>query len=120
MAYPVAGENHTPHGVTVAVMLPSVMRYNTSTAAERYGRVAELVGEDVEGLSAHERGERAAIAVERLSKNIRTQSGLTELGVDPADVPWLAEKTEEIQRLLLGNPRRVECDDLEAMFSDAL
>lgn len=120
MAYPVAGENHTPHGITVAVMLPSVMRYNASTVAERYGRVAELLGEDVEGFSTHERGERAAVAVERLSEDIGIPSGLTELGVDPADVPRLAEKTEEIQRLLVGNPRRVERDDLEAMFSDAL
>jgi len=120
MAYPVAGENHTPHGVTVAVMLPSVMRYNASTAAERYGRVAELLGEDVKGLSNHERGERAAVAVERLSEDIGIPSGLSELGVDPDDVPRLAEKTEEIQRLLVGNPRRVERDNLEAMFFDAL
>ncbi|MFC6768532.1 hydroxyacid-oxoacid transhydrogenase, partial [Natrinema soli] len=48
MAYPVAGENHTPHGVTVAVLLPSVMRYNASTAFDRYARIADMMGERVE------------------------------------------------------------------------
>lgn len=47
-------------------------------------------------------------------------SGLAELGVEESDVPRLAEKTEEIQRLLVGNPRRVDREDLEAIFRDAL
>ncbi|WP_226480080.1 hydroxyacid-oxoacid transhydrogenase [Natrinema amylolyticum] len=120
MAYPVAGENHTPHGVTVAVLLPEVMRYNAPTAFDRYGRVAELLGEPVDGLADREKGERAAAAVERLSTDIGIPSGLTDLGVEDADVPRLAEKTEDIQRLLVGNPRRVSRDDLEEIFGNAL
>ncbi|WP_222918008.1 hydroxyacid-oxoacid transhydrogenase [Natrinema sp. SYSU A 869] len=120
MAYPVAGENHTPHGVTVAVLLPNVMRYNTPTAFDRYGRVAELLGEPVDGLADREKGERAATAVEQLSTDIGIPSGLTDLGVEDADVPRLAEKTEDIQRLLVGNPRRVSQDDLEEVFRNAL
>jgi alcohol dehydrogenase class IV len=120
MAYPVAGENHTPHGVTVAVLLPSVMRYNAPTAPERYGRIAELLGEPVDGLAPHERGERAAAAVDQLAADIDVPDGLAELGVEVGDVPRLAEKTEEIQRLLVGNPRRVEREDIEGMLRDAL
>lgn len=120
MAYPVAGENHTPHGVTVAVLLPEVMRYNAPTAFDRYGRIAELLGESVDGLSGHEKGNRAAVAVERLATDIDIPSGLTELGVEEDDVPRLAEKTEDIQRLLVGNPRRVSQHDLEEIFTSAL
>lgn len=120
MAYPVAGENHTPHGVTVAALLPSVMRYNAPTAFDRYGRIAEILGEPVDGVADREKGERAASAVERLADDVGIPPGLTELGVEESDVPRLAEKTEEIQRLLVGNPRRVDREDLEGIFRDAL
>ncbi len=120
MAYPVAGENHTPHGVTVAALLPSVMRYNASTAVDRYARIAELLGERVADCSGREAADRAAAAVETLSADIGIPSGLAELGVDADDVPRLAEKTEEIQRLLVGNPRRITTDDLETIFENAL
>ncbi|MDJ1433192.1 hydroxyacid-oxoacid transhydrogenase [Halostagnicola sp. A-GB9-2] len=119
MAYPVAGENHTPHGVTVAVLLPEVIRYNSSTAVDRYARIGELLGEDLTGVDDRYVGERAAIAVESLATDIGIPSGLSELGVDSEDVPRLAEKTEEIQRLLVGNPRRFEREDLEDVLEAA-
>ncbi|MGQ3413656.1 hydroxyacid-oxoacid transhydrogenase [Natrinema sp. LN54] len=120
MAYPVAGENHTPHGVTVAALLPSVMRYNSSTAFSRYATIADLMGERVEDVSDREAADRAAAAVEALSADIGIPSGLAELGVEEDDLPRLAEKTEEIQRLLVGNPRRVTTEDLESIFENAL
>lgn len=119
LAYPVAGENHTPHGVTVAALLPEVMRYNAPTAFDRYRTIAELLGENLEGTSDREAGDRAAAAVEALASDIGIPSGLAEFGVEPDDVPRLAEKTEEIQRLLVGNPRRVERSDLEAILENA-
>jgi alcohol dehydrogenase class IV len=120
MAYPVAGENRTPHGVTVAVLLPEVMRYNAPTAFDRYARIAELLGESTDGLSDREAGTRAAVAVEQLAADVGIPSGLADLGVEADDVPRLAEKTEDIQRLLVGNPRRVTQADLEEIFADAL
>ncbi|MGM0718333.1 MAG: iron-containing alcohol dehydrogenase, partial [Halobacteriota archaeon] len=63
IAYPVAGEYHTPHGETVAALLPEVMRFNASSAFERYGEIAELMGENVDGLSRDERADTAAEAV---------------------------------------------------------
>ncbi|WP_254525681.1 hydroxyacid-oxoacid transhydrogenase [Natrinema caseinilyticum] len=120
MAYPVAGENHTPHGVTVAVLLPEVMRYNAPAVADRYGKIAELLGEPVDGASDRDASDHAAAAVETLSSDIGIPSGLDGLGVAEDDVPRLAEKTAEIQRLLVGNPRRVSEDDLEAVFAQAL
>ena len=119
MAYPVAGENHTPHGVTVATLLPSVMRYNASTAFDRYARIAELLGERVTDVSDREAADRAATAVEALCEDVGIPSGLAELGVEEDDIPRLAEKTEEIQRLLVGNPRRVTTEDLETIFENA-
>ncbi|THE64114.1 iron-containing alcohol dehydrogenase [Salinadaptatus halalkaliphilus] len=119
MAYPVAGENHTPHGVTVAVLLPHVMRYNAPTAREQYGTVAQRLGEPVDGLSDREASERAVAAVESLRDDVGVPDDLEHLGVERDDLSRLAEKTEQIQRLLVGNPRRVDQTDLETIFENA-
>ncbi|ADD04124.1 putative oxidoreductase (iron-containing alcohol dehydrogenase family) [Natrialba magadii ATCC 43099] len=120
MAYPVAGENHTPHGVTVAVLLPHVMRYNASSAFERYAHIAELLGENTDGMSDRDAADRAGAAVEALSSDIGLPDGLSELGVAEDDIPHLAEKTTDIERLLVGNPRRVDQAALEEIFEAAL
>jgi alcohol dehydrogenase class IV len=57
--------HHTPHGVTIALILPAVMRYNATSAFDRYAEIADVLGEDVTGASRLRRRPRAA------SKNSR-------------------------------------------------
>lgn len=120
IAYPVAGEHHTPHGVTIATLLPEVMRFNATSAFERYGEIAELLGENTEGLSRDERAERAAEAVAKLSADVGIPDGVSELGVTEDEIPDLAADTMEVQRLLAGNPRRIEQDDVEGILRRSL
>lgn len=120
IAYPVAGEHHTPHGVTIATLLPEVMRFNATSAFERYGEIAELLGENVEGLSRDERAERAAEAVDKLSADVGIPDGVSELGVTEDEIPDLAADTMEVQRLLAGNPRRIDQDDVEGILRRSL
>ncbi|MFB6357756.1 MAG: iron-containing alcohol dehydrogenase, partial [Thiohalorhabdaceae bacterium] len=37
-------EHHTPHGLTVALLLPEVMRFNATSAPERYAEIARILG----------------------------------------------------------------------------
>lgn len=120
MAYPVAGEHHTPHGVTIATLLPAVMRFNASTAFDRYSEIATLMGEETTGLSRDEASHKAADAVSKLSSDVGIPTSLEELGVTEDELSGFAEETMEIQRLLVGNPRSVDKDDVEAIFRDAM
>jgi alcohol dehydrogenase class IV len=120
IAYPVAGEYHTPHGVTIATLLPEVMRFNATSAFEQYADIAELLGENVEGLPQDEAAERAADAVGKLAADVGIPDGLSALGVTEADVPDLAADTMEIQRLLAGNPRRIDQEDIEGILRRSL
>lgn len=111
---------HTPHGVTIAHALPSVIRYNATSAPERYAEIAELLGEDTSGLSRSEAAATAARAVEELAADVGIDGGLSSLGIESSDVPHLAERASKLERLLAGNPRRIDRDDLEAIIEDAL
>ena len=112
--------HHTPHGVTIAHALPAVMRYNATSAYDRYAEIAEILGEDTSGLSRDESSEAAARAVEKLAADVGIDGGLSALGIEESDAAHLAERASQLERLLAGNPRRIDRDDLEAIIRDAL
>lgn len=120
MAMAIGGELHSPHGVTVATLLPASLRYNAIVSPERHARVAEALGADLTGCGRMERAEAAADAVDRLLADLDLPDGLTALGASVDDVPRLAEKTLALERLTTGNPREVTREDVEAMIEQSL
>ncbi len=111
---------HTPHGVTIAHALPAVMRYNATSAYDRYAEIATILGEDTSGLSRDESADLAAHAVEKLAADVGIDGGLSSLDISESDVPHLAERANQLERLLVGNPRRIDRDALEVIIRDAL
>jgi len=120
LAYPVAGEHHTPHGLTIALLLPEVMRFNAPSAPERYADIARLMGKSVADCDRREAAEKAAVAVEELAADVGIPDGLAAVGVTEDELPAFAEDTMQLQRLLVGNPRRVTADDAEAIYRRSL
>lgn len=116
LAYPVAGEHHTAHGLTVALLLPEVMRFNATSVPERYREIAEIMGKSVTGLDQREAAEKAADAVKELAQDVGIPEGLSEVGVTEDELPQFAEDTMQLQRLLVGNPRRMTAEDAEQIF----
>lgn len=112
--------HHTPHGVTIALTLPEVVRFNATGAAERYSEVAKFLGGNTSGMNRTESAEVAAREVERLADDIGISGGLSTLGITEEDVPHIAERADTLQRLLAGNPRRVTQDDLEGIIRRSL
>lgn len=116
-----AGAAHdTPHGETVAAVLPAVMRYNAPSVRERYRDVARWLGRDVADADPATAAASAADAVATLAADVGAPEGLGALGVAPDDVPALAAKATTLERLLAGNPRRVDEADAAAICRDAL
>lgn len=112
--------HHTPHGVSIALTLPEVMRFNATSAFDRYADIADLLGENPGKASRGEAAETAARAVEKLAADVGIEGGLSSLGVTEDDVEHIAERASSLRRLLAGNPRRVTEDDLEAIIRRSL
>ncbi len=122
MAYPVGGQWHTPHGITNAVILPAVVEFNIPGAPERFARIAQLLGENVQGLSVMDAAQKSVNAVIQLSKDIGMPYGLEAppFNVKDEDIARLAADTFKIQRLLYLNPVPITEDDLKNMFQRAM
>lgn len=120
MEYPVGGAVHCSHGAGNGLLLPFVMRYNLPVRQKEFARIAQLLGQDIAGLSEEQAALKAVEAVEQLKRDIGIPERLRDLGAKESQLAGFAEKAFGIKRILRVNPRPVTRDDIEAIFRAAL
>lgn len=118
LAYPLGGHYHLPHGLTNALMLGPVLRYNMRAAAPLYAELADLLlGPSDEGVQA-----RAAAFV-ALMEDLMNRSGaprrLRDCNVTEESLPMLASDAMLQTRLLVNNPVEVTQEDALALYREA-
>jgi alcohol dehydrogenase class IV len=120
LAYPVGGTFHVPHGVSNALVLPHVLRFNAVVAAATY---AEIAGDAFPGLAriAEPEARCAAFidALADLSRRLGVPTRLRDVGIGEAALPKLATDAMKQQRLLVNNPRSVSEADALAIYRAA-
>ena len=120
LAYPVGGTFHVPHGLSNALVLPHVLRFNAPDAAQLY---AEIAADAFPKLSGEEgiQGRCAAFieALADLSKRLGMQTRLREVGIGEEHLAKMAADAMKQQRLLVNNPREVLEADALAIYRAA-
>jgi alcohol dehydrogenase class IV len=119
LEYPLGGAVHVSHGAGNGLLLPFVMRYNLPVRTAAFAKVAELLGENVNGLSEQAAAERAVSAVERIRGRIGIPQRMRDLGLKRDQLPALAEKAFAIKRLMGTNPRQPTQADLVEILNQA-
>jgi len=90
-ANPLTTHYGTTHGAALAMLLPTVVRWNKSVAAERYAELAGLNGM-YSGSNQDEASEALARRLEQLAAAGGLQSSLSDAGVKQFDLPKLADE----------------------------
>lgn len=133
MSYPVAGRVKdyippgypvdtplVPHGISVILNAPAVVRFTAPACPERHLKVAEILGADVSRADAGQAGEILAGALIELMKKLEIPNGLSALGYRRADIPELVRGTLPQHRVTRLSPRPAGEKELHALFEDAL
>ncbi|CCF19963.1 Iron-containing alcohol dehydrogenase [Pseudorhizobium banfieldiae] len=120
LAYPIGGRFHVPHGLSNALVLPHVLRFNAPAASSVYAEIAGDVFPEI----TWEEGEqgRCAAFIEglaELSVKLGLQSRLRDVGIGQADLPSMARDAMKQTRLLVNNPREVTEADALAIYKAA-
>ena len=121
MAYPVGGEHHTPHGVTLSALLIACFEYVAVAKAEKMAALARAMGEPIDGLAPREVVERVLDAIHYLIKSVDLPASLTDLGISREKTnihQWAVEAHKE-QRLLTRSPRVLSVEDIELIYKNA-
>jgi alcohol dehydrogenase class IV len=115
LSYPLGGEYHIPHGLSNAILLPSVMKFNFSANPAKYAQVALACG-----VAARDCDEAtAACGVDficDLAADCGIPANLSDIGIPFSAVGHLAKAAMEVQRLLKNNPRTVTEADAKAIY----
>jgi alcohol dehydrogenase class IV len=113
LAYPLGGKYHIAHGVSNALMLPHVMRFNFSAAPERYAEIAGALGIHGNG-SALSTAEYGVEFLSQLSRDCGVPQRLSELKIPRDAIPEMARAAMKVTRLLKNNLRPLaEADALK-------
>jgi alcohol dehydrogenase class IV len=121
MAYPVGGEHHTPHGVTLSALLVACFGYVAVAKAEKMAALARAMGENIDGLAPREVVESVLDAIHYLIKSVNLPASLTDLGISREKTnihQWAVEAHKE-QRLLTRSPRILTVEDIEIIYENA-
>ena len=120
LAYPLGARFHVPHGLSNALVLDAVLRFNLPAAEGLYAELAPILDPAARDLPAPEAAARFVSALEALGRDCGVPASLAAVGVDAADLPRLAEDAMKQTRLLVNNPRAVTYDDALAIYTASL
>ena len=116
LSYPLGGEFHIPHGLSNAILLPSVMKFNMPANVKRHAEVAIALGCEP-GKNAQETAQRGVEFIYRLAEAVGIPQKLTDLGIPQTAVDGMAKAAMQVQRLLKNNPREVTEQDARDIYN---
>ena len=120
LAYPIGAIFHVPHGLSNALVLMGVLRFNLPAAEGLYAELAPLVDPGARDLPPGQAARRFVDALAAICRDCGVPASLAEVGVGEGDLERLATDAMKQTRLLVNNPREVTHADAYAIYSEAL
>jgi alcohol dehydrogenase class IV len=112
LAYPVGGIYHVTHGLSNALVLPHVLRFNLPNARAAYAELATVVGLQADAVLFLD-------ALEQRCSDAGIERRLRDVGIAETALDQLADAAMDQTRLLVNNPRDVQRADAHAIYAAA-
>lgn len=118
LSYPLGGRYHIPHGISNAMLLVPVMRFNSQCCLDRFA----IIHDALFGRSDRNMEEKADFVIKRLEQIVDGLDipGLSDYGITEDDLPSLAADGLAVERLMVNNPRKMMLEDAVMIYREAL
>lgn len=120
LSYPLGGKYRIPHGLSNAILLPSVMEFNLDAAEQKFRDIADAMGLDIVGLSNKQAAEKMIENLYSLLADINIECTLRDKGISEKDLEGLVEAASKVTRLLDNNPKAMTKQDIRAIYQKLL
>jgi alcohol dehydrogenase class IV len=122
LAYPIGGIFHIPHGLSNSLVLPHVLKFNSTNAkaCEQYAFLAPFVFKDInQNTNTKNICNDFIDRLENLSLLLNLPSKLRELDIPKDACVKMAKESMKQTRLLVNNPREVTEEDAFNIYNAA-
>ena len=113
LAYPLGGFFHVPHGLSNALVLTEVMKYNLPKADHWYGEIAQDLG-------VGQTGSNLIDEMLRLKEETRVPQTLSEVNIPGDAIVMMADDAMTKDRLLMNNAREMTHDAVVKIYETIL
>ena len=119
LAYPIGARFHVPHGLSNALMLGPVMRFNLEQAHFMYAELGQIIQPGLLG-STLDQATQLADYLGSLATELGLPGRLTDVCITENDINQLAADAMLQTRLLMNSPREITLQDAAALYAEAL
>jgi alcohol dehydrogenase class IV len=119
LAYPIGARFHISHGLSNALMLGPVMRFNIAHAHGMYAQLGQIIKPGLQG-STTEQATQLTDYLGGLAGDLGLPKRLAEVGIAASDIDQLASDAMLQTRLLQNSPREITLADANALYREAL
>ena len=122
LAYPIGGMYHIPHGLSNALVLPYVLRYNAldKKAADEYATIAPFLFPEINLNQENQLICQEFInQLEKLSASLSLPQRLREVNIPKSACKKMAVEAMKQTRLLVNNPRQINEEDALNIYNSA-
>lgn len=123
LSYPLGGRYHIAHGVSNAILLIPVMRFNAENAAVKE-RLAMVYDRCCHGerraVNVAEKAEWVITTMDSIVKHLDIPTSLRQFGVPESDLETLVASGMEVTRLLNNNMRKITQEDARNIYKQVL
>lgn len=120
LSYPLGGKYHIPHGVSNAIMLVPVMKFNEPACSHLFAQVYDRVVKNGHLTTQAEKSTWMIKRFEEIVINLKIPTNLKEFGVNKDELETLVKSGMEVQRLLVNNMREVTESDARQIYLEIL
>lgn len=121
LSYPLGGKYHIPHGVSNAILLTPVMKFNEPVCRQLFASVFDRLAP--ENTKAETEKEKSAWLVNRMEEivtHLNIPKSLKEFGIGKEDLETLVTAGMGVQRLLTNNLREVTAEDARKIYLEIM
>ena len=122
LAYPIGGTYHIPHGLSNAIVLPYVLRFNIKdqNAAQLYSEIAPIIFPEIKNFtSAQDISTKFIENLSKLSSNLGLEQRLRDVGIPENACESMAKDAMKQTRLLINNPKEITENDAYDIYKSA-
>jgi alcohol dehydrogenase class IV len=121
LSYPLGGKYHIAHGVSNAMLLAPVMRFNEPMCREKFAAVYDrCVHTERNCTTVEEKSAYLLAWMEKIVGDLDIPTNLKEFGVSAEDLDGLVDAGMQVQRLLVNNMREVTPVDARALYQEIM